>query len=77
MRVIAYTYEADYHCVSCAFDRFGDMLDRDDAVDSEGNPPHPVFSTDEWYANDIFEGNTTATLACGTCGEVIETIDLT
>jgi hypothetical protein len=61
MRVVGYTYEADVHCVGCAFDRFGDMLDRDEAADSEGNRPHPVFSIDE----DFLEEHD----ACSTCGD--------
>ena len=76
MTVLCYTYEADVHCASCAFARFGDMLDRDDAIDGEGNPVHAMLDGEEWYANDVFEGNDTATLGCGTCGEVIEEIDL-
>lgn len=39
--------------------------------DSENNPIHPVFSTDEWY--NIGEGN--QTLSCTDCGEVIEEYD--
>ena len=53
--VIAYTYEADVHCVPCATSRFvaepGDLVTGShispEARDSEGNPVHPVFSTDE------------------------------
>lgn len=80
MRVIAYTYDADTHCEHCTLaypgvktDEFGDLQ----GEDSEGNKIHPLFDTDEWYLNDVFEGNDTATLVCGTCGEVIETLDLT
>lgn len=59
MIVIGYTYEADVHCLSCAFDRFGDMLDRDDAIDSEGNSPHPIFDIDEGAEDEH----------CGDCGD--------
>jgi hypothetical protein len=73
MTVIAYTYEADHHCKDCAVARFGD---HPIWVDSEGNEVGAVFDTDEWYANDIYEGNAKATLSCGTCGNVIEEVEL-
>lgn len=41
--------------------------------DSEGNPIHPIFDTDEWYANDIYEGNTHATLNCSDCFAELDT----
>ena len=85
MRIIAYTFEADVHCLPCTFQRFGHSgakgfcvehnsnpasksrgksgvytsyfngdevaLDENliptDQADREGNPIHPVFSTDE------------------------------
>lgn len=62
MRVIAYTYEAAFHCVACAVARFGASTERFEtgdtsgldehgipyeATDGEGNKVHPVFSTDE------------------------------
>lgn len=78
MRVIAYTYEADYHCLACTAkgfnppDSYGDYH----GVDSEGNEIHPVFDTDEWYANDIYEGVRFAKLVCGDCLEIIEEVDL-
>lgn len=78
MELIAYTYDADYHCTGCAYDRFPGMNsgNSDEYRDSEGNPPHPLFDTDEWYANDMYEGNTKATLGCSTCHEVILEVDL-
>ena len=79
MKVIAYTYDADYHCEDCATKLYGSDEDGwvpEGAEDSEGNDVHPVFDTDEWYANDVYEGNESATLCCGDCLEVIETIDL-
>lgn len=61
MKIIAYTYEADIHCCSCAEARFGTQDGRDwvseDAEDGEGNPVHPVFSTDELEDDEV----------CGTC----------
>lgn len=71
-RVIAYTYEADVHCPDCANHRAAvGLLTRRpplqigtdehglafDLVDREGNPVHPVFSTDE---HDFTH--------CGDCG---------
>jgi hypothetical protein len=79
MNVIAYTYDADHHCERCACARFGQDEHGwvpDTATDSEGNEVHALFSTDEWWGNDAYEGNATATLACGTCGEIIEEIQL-
>ena len=56
--VIAYTYEADFHCVHCAKERFAQPSDDPDlhgipydATDSEGNNIHPVFSSDEVLVN--------------------------
>ena len=71
-RVIAYTFEADVHCADCAVQAAaggrlaadpGGPLGTDEhglpfaLRDREGNPVHPVFSTDE------AEG-----LRCGCCG---------
>jgi hypothetical protein len=75
-RVIGYTWSADVHCIACtraahvagAFER--DVLpERDDengipenARDAEGNPLHPIFSTDEFPEDGEF---------CGDCFERI------
>jgi len=71
---IAYTYEADTHCPGCTEERFGRGARgfiAEDATDSEGNPVGVIAPWDEWY--NVGEGN--QTLACGTCGEVIETYE--
>ena len=57
MRVIAYTYEADVHCPTCAANRFAHSsvsgLELDEHgiwyghTDREGNLIHPVFDIDE------------------------------
>ena len=56
MTIIAYSYEADIHCVECAKKRFvveSDLVTRDEhglpvnVHDREGNHVHPIFSTDE------------------------------
>lgn len=50
MRIIAYAYDADLHCVDCARRAFAstdaDYIP-DDAKDSEGNPINPVFDIHE------------------------------
>jgi len=61
MRIIAYTYEADFHCVDCTLSRFGTYANLDQCEDSEGNSIHPVFSTDEVYEP--------------VCGDCLEEID--
>jgi hypothetical protein len=68
---IAYTYEADHHCPGCAAAAFG--VDEDGGIpesaeDSEGNPIGAVAPWDEWQ--NIGEGS--QTLACGTCGGIID-----
>lgn len=74
---VAYTYEADYHCESCAEERFGrDKSGWITGRDNEGNEVGAVAPWDEWYANDVYEGKASAVLVCGTCGEVIEEVDL-
>ena len=77
-KVIAYTYEADTHCVDCTVKRFGTAEDGyvEDAIDAEGNPVTPLFSTDEWWANALYAGKRHEALACGTCGEIIDEVDL-
>jgi hypothetical protein len=68
MRIICYTYEADYHCITCTVARFKDVPSRlgvDNSgvpygvEDNEGNPIYPVFDTDA-----IANGHD----HCGTCG---------
>ena len=74
-RIIAYTYCADVHCPACASnDAAVGILRREpplsldvdehglafDLIDGEGNPVHPVFSTDE---HDF--------TSCNDCGERI------
>jgi hypothetical protein len=60
MEVLAFTYEADYHCTDCACKKFGNkvMHSSENLEDDEGNAPHPIFSTDEYDE----------TAVCGTCG---------
>lgn len=80
IRIIAYAYEADIHCPSCARARFGVNPDSDsytpsesdsnyipfNVKDNEGNTIHPVFSTDETPA-DIKPENGGYDLCCGDC----------
>lgn len=49
--IVAYTYEAAFHCLDCARLRFGDNFDSRAQLpsDREGNEIHPVFaSNDDW-----------------------------
>lgn len=61
-RVVAYTYEADFHCIACTRQRFGKHRlahmpsaphDYDNngidykQADREGNLVHPVFGSDQ------------------------------
>lgn len=59
MRIVAYTYNAAFHCVACTERRFPVGLDH--ARDCEGEPVRPVFSTDEIHPLD----------ACNDCGTFI------
>jgi hypothetical protein len=48
--IVAWTYDADMHCPTCAERRFGAAKLADDElppIDSEGNEIQPVFSSDE------------------------------
>lgn len=75
---IAYTYEADHHCVSCAIDRFGTAENGwvvpDKAVDGEGNHVVPLAPWDEWW-DASFDGEDEQRLICGTCGTEIDSLD--
>lgn len=75
MRIIGYNYEADTHCVICTQRRhvmqpfssvgvnhFDEHHLPENAHDNEGNPIHPIFSTDEQLEP----------LYCGDCHERIE-----
>lgn len=59
---IAWVYEADHHCLDCAWRRFGESLGDPNTVDAEGNPPHPIYSWDEAPTSGII---------CGDCWEEI------
>lgn len=66
---IAYTYEADVHCVPCALDRFGREPGRtwvrEDARDAEGNSVGVIATWDAWCDPDE---TGQVSLICGTCG---------
>lgn len=69
--VIGYAYDADHHCPICAGMRFG--VDGKGFVygeDSEGNPVHPVFGSDEWWNT---EEEDCQRLSCGDCHDEIST----
>ena len=60
--IVAYTYEADYHCPSCAHKRFGAALvdEEKPPVDSEGNEVKPLF------VSEVEE-----TIHCGDCLQLV------
>jgi hypothetical protein len=60
-RIIAFTYEASFHCVDCAAVKWGEqILDATANIvyDSEGNEVRPVYDFDD--VNTCGE-------SCGTC----------
>ncbi len=73
---IAYTYEADYHCPSCAELRFGRSVAGfigEDQHDSGGNPVGVVSPWDNLaaeYALDL--GDSAYTVRCGTCNAIVD-----
>lgn len=62
--VSGYVYDSDVHCEDCAYERFGDKLDTDEAEDSSGEPPSPIMSYDDWETPST----------CGTCGKPFCTV---
>jgi len=73
-RIVAYTYEADIHCVDHAESRFGMQEGkywvRESATDSEGNRVHPVFTSDHDGDNLATCGDDNNQIICLICGEV-------
>jgi len=60
MRIVGYTYEADFHCVSCTLLRFPPDEDGNRyGEDIEGNPINPVWSFDDLDGDEV----------CGDCLE--------
>lgn len=66
VRIIGYTWEADIHSVPETFEKFGpeppEGYEAAGITDFEGNPPHPIFSTDELEPGEyerLTEGNPT------------------
>ena len=55
---IAFTYQAAFHCVECAKERWGDDVVKGDTYDAEMNPVRAVYSFD-----DVREDGE----SCGTC----------
>ena len=84
MKILAYKYDADYHCIDCTVQKFKQPLainlDIDEngigmeIEDSEGNYVSPLFDTDEWYELDKFyvTENPKQILSCGTCHKKID-----
>jgi hypothetical protein len=75
MSVMAYTYEADYHCPGCAIARFGVESEGmaqwlpGSARDSEGNEPGAVFTYSEWWEPSETR---VQVLACTDCGHELD-----
>lgn len=75
MYIIAYTYEADYHCASCAEARFGRDENGDipeDAEDNEGNTVGVLFVHQEWHEPSI---DTEQILSCSDCNAELDVIE--
>jgi hypothetical protein len=68
MQVIGYQYDADYHCINCAIIRWPLSVLKDGAK----HEVHPLFDTDEWYANAMYEGKEYEALHCSDCGRLID-----
>jgi len=76
--VIAYTWDADYHCVECteaahpgSTDWRRDDFDPADYLDSEGNEIHAVFGDAEWW--ESYE-SFPQVLYCSDCGGLIDEV---
>ena len=79
MNLIAYTYEADTHCIGCTQKRFSITysLDIFNQVDKGGNFVHALYDIDEWYELEDWyvQENPIQYLACGTCHGIIDTYE--
>lgn len=65
--IVGYTYEADWHCVPCTVERFGNAPEsRETVTDSEGNRIHAVV------ARDVTADDRDA--VCGSCRERIDAV---
>ena len=68
---IAYVYDADIHCPTCAEDRFGrdryGFIAGEGSFDCEGNGVGVVAPWDEVGETDMY---------CGTCGAFIASADI-
>jgi hypothetical protein len=77
-RIVAYTYDADYHCVECAGNEHADDDAADDttdangipydAEDSEGNNVHPVFAG-QMDGDTVERCTDCGTIVCMCCGD--------
>jgi hypothetical protein len=74
--VLAYSYEAAYHCPQCAGNRFGTSWETgfvlESARDSEGNEIGAVAPWDEWFEPLVV---TVQVLACDTCGKELDSYE--
>lgn len=65
METISYVYQADHHCPDCTRDA---GMDKEDAIDSEGNDVYPFGG---WEEGPLDEYGNAAPIICGTCLEII------
>lgn len=81
-RIVAYTYEAAYHCPDCTRQRFAAVPlfaygnpDKNGveftAKDNEGNPVHPVFDTDQLPSDLTDAEGGCHSVNCGDCHALI------
>ena len=78
MNIIAYTYEADTHCIDCTNKRFGATPTYRIHRDNEGNLIDALFETDEWQELDegFLEENPIQHMVCGDCHKIIDTYEV-
>ena len=50
--VVAYAYEAAFHCPECAAKRFDGKQDSPDTKDNAGNPVHAVFASNDGWSRE-------------------------
>ena len=81
--VVAWQYAANRYCTHCYWQRFGEV---DEAVDSEGNPVHPLTDSDVYgimwadledaYGAGVADGDLLvwSSVFCGGCHAEIDTL---
>ena len=89
MNLLAYTYDADTHCIDCTNKKFRAgwplvsfvnptwSFSIFNQVDKGGNFVHALYDIDEWYELEDWyvQENPIQYLACGTCHGIIDTYE--